>query len=93
MEKDPEAAFSWFTRAATQGVPEAQYQLGKAYQGGIGTKADPTQAYQWLTLASRKFDDVKPELEEVRKSLQPDQREAADSLIRLYKPVAEDRTF
>jgi tetratricopeptide (TPR) repeat protein len=46
----PQAA-SWFRKAALQGLPQAQLQLGLLLQDGKGMNVDKTQAYQWLLMS------------------------------------------
>jgi TPR repeat protein len=45
-------AFAWYTRSALKGDPHAQYRLGRAYERGLGTTADPVEACRWYMLAS-----------------------------------------
>jgi uncharacterized protein len=41
---DPKQAFELLTRAATAGSPEAQFELAKLYEQGIGVDPDPKRA-------------------------------------------------
>lgn len=41
---DPAAAADLFTRAADAGAPEAQFELAKLYEQGLGVPQDPAQA-------------------------------------------------
>lgn len=43
---DPEKAFEMFSMAATQGDPEAMFELGKLHEKGIGTKQDVAKALE-----------------------------------------------
>ena len=43
-EFDPAQAVGLLTRAATAGSPEAQFQLAKLYEPGIGVEPDPAKA-------------------------------------------------
>ena len=52
MEKDYAAAFAWFKKAADQGNPTAQFNIGLMYAGGAGVKADPVQAGAWYRTAA-----------------------------------------
>lgn len=47
-----EKAFHWFEKAAKQGEPQAQYQLGEMLLNGEGVKQDKVAAYSWFSLAS-----------------------------------------
>ncbi|MEC9412521.1 MAG: SPOR domain-containing protein [Pseudomonadota bacterium] len=47
-----EKAFHWFEKAAKQGDPQAQYQLGEMLLNGEGVKQDKVAAYSWFSLAS-----------------------------------------
>lgn len=47
-----EKAFHWFEKAAKQGDPQAQYQLGDMLLNGEGVKQDKVAAYSWFSLAS-----------------------------------------
>src|SRR5438309_4157829 len=55
----PEAAETTepFQQAALSGDPNAQLELGTAYQPGRGLRADPVVAYTWLTLAFANGDE------------------------------------
>jgi TPR repeat protein len=49
---DYEEAARWFKRAADQGLPEAQYQLGKCYEEGKGVSEDEVEAVKWYRKAA-----------------------------------------
>jgi len=49
---DPAAAFMWFLRAAEQGHPLAQRDLGLLYEAGWGVRQDLQEAYFWYSLAA-----------------------------------------
>ena len=40
-------------KAADQGVPEAQFNLGKCHQEGQGVDADALEAFKWFDLAAK----------------------------------------
>lgn len=44
---------SWFLKAATAGMPLAQYEIGKSLIRGEGCQADVQKGIQWLTLAAQ----------------------------------------
>ena len=45
-------ATKWYKRAAEQGLPEAQYNLGIRYHRGIGTKRDEKTALEYISAAA-----------------------------------------
>ncbi len=45
-------AIQWYTKAALQGVAEAQYQLSKMYKQGQGTDKDEVLALNWIKKAA-----------------------------------------
>ncbi len=51
-DADPAAAFSWLRRAAEQGHPLAQRDLGLLYEAGWGVTQDLQEAYFWYSLAA-----------------------------------------
>ena len=51
---DHVAALGWFTQAAEQGQVEAQFELGRIYRDGLGTRADGNAAVSWLERAAEK---------------------------------------
>jgi len=48
---NPAEAVQWFRKAAMQGLPQAQQQLGMLLKQGQGTAADKPEAYVWLVLS------------------------------------------
>ncbi len=49
---DPAEAFDYLKRAAEAGSAEAQYELGRALEKGIGASQDPAEAIRWYRLAA-----------------------------------------
>ena len=49
-------AVKWYSRAAEQGDPNAQYLLGLAYDKGHGVRRNAVLAYMWLDLAAARAD-------------------------------------
>jgi len=43
------------TRAADQGIADAQFNLGNMYAKGRGVPQDYTLAYMWLNLAAARY--------------------------------------
>jgi hypothetical protein len=52
VERDPKMAAYWYEKAAGNGSPEAQNQIGYFYQAGIGVARDSKRAFHWYQLAS-----------------------------------------
>jgi TPR repeat protein len=42
------SALWWFRKAAEQGVPEAEFEVGAAYSLGRGVEQDDAEAYKWF---------------------------------------------
>lgn len=42
----------WFRKAADQGLPAAQYNLGASYRAGRGVSQDPAEAVAWFRKAA-----------------------------------------
>ena len=51
VEEDWEASNNWYRRAAEQGHPRGQSQLGLIYAIGMGVPQDSITGYMWLELA------------------------------------------
>ena len=51
LRADFKTAARTFGDLALEGVPEAQFMLGRMYAAGQGFERDPVRAYSWLTLA------------------------------------------
>ena len=45
-----------YRTAAEQGDPQAQFQLGRCYEKGIGTAVDSVEAVKWYTRAAEQND-------------------------------------
>lgn len=57
VPKDESKALEWWTRAAAQGHPKAQYNLGMMYSsGGDGVPKDAAKAAQWYQKAAEQGD-------------------------------------
>ena len=41
----------WFRKAAEQGSPEGQYNLGLMYRQGLGVQKNEREAEKWIGLA------------------------------------------
>lgn len=51
-------AFALYRQAAEEGETGAQVQLGYCYERGIGTQADPQEAFKWYERAAQDGDEV-----------------------------------
>jgi TPR repeat protein len=56
-DPDMVKAVYWFRRAAVQGDPIGQLNLGEHYLTGQGVKRAPVEAYMWLSLAAARGND------------------------------------
>ncbi|KAK3820647.1 MAG: hypothetical protein J3R72DRAFT_529178 [Linnemannia gamsii] len=52
IEKDNTKAFEWFLKSSLQGLPEAQFQVARAYMVGLGVGQDLPKATEWLHKAA-----------------------------------------
>jgi hypothetical protein len=57
IPKNPEAALSWFLKAAEQGHPKAQAAVGSAHLMGNGAEQDLMQALMWYQLSANGGDE------------------------------------
>ncbi len=49
---DHQKAFSWFNKAANEGLAESQFNVAIALQGGLGTRKDMVTSYKYYILCS-----------------------------------------
>ena len=60
-------AAKWFLKAAENGVPDAQFQIGVYYARGDGVEQNMVEAYKWLTVAKlynhKRAEEARAELE------------------------------
>jgi uncharacterized protein len=52
IEQDQKQAAYWYRKAAEQGHPEAQYNLGRLYATGAGVPRDQDEALRWVRAAA-----------------------------------------
>jgi hypothetical protein len=52
VDKDPQAAASWYRSSAEQGYDKAQAVLGLFYATGVGVPRDTSEAVRWWKLAA-----------------------------------------
>jgi TPR repeat protein len=80
---DYPAAASLFRKAAAQGLPQAQQQLGELHKQGRGVNADKFEAYIWLLLSFEAGNQaVANELQELEAALGSNQVEQAKTRAR-----------
>ncbi|MBS7327267.1 MAG: sel1 repeat family protein [Oxalobacter sp.] len=89
LSPDDQICSMWMKRAAEHGHKDAQYNLGRMYEEGIGMRRDMVQAYSWYSVAYDNGyvmagDKAKNALEK----LSPKQREEAQRLIGIYKTIS-----
>jgi len=53
IARDDTLAATWIARAAEQGHPLAQFDLGELYRTGRGVAADPARAVEWFRRAAQ----------------------------------------
>ena len=75
-------AVKWYRRAAEQGNPVAQANLGRLYENGQGVQQDYTLAHMWLNLAGTNFEEARELRDTVAKQMTPAQITEAQRLAR-----------
>lgn len=60
--QNAQKAANWIRRAAMQGAPQAQFQLGVLYSAGIGVPKNEAMAYAWLSTALEGMEDDIPDV-------------------------------
>jgi len=80
--KDYAGAAIWLQRAALQGLPQAQQQLGLLLQQGRGVPEDKFGAYVWLLLSSEAQRSSSNDLQALEADLGSNQVEQAKSKAR-----------
>jgi hypothetical protein len=67
-------ALKWFKMAADQGYDEAQYYLGRLYEGGFGVPKDAVEAFKWYQLATTQLhEEAKDHLDRLKDTLTAEQ--------------------
>jgi localization factor PodJL len=56
QEPDYFRAYKWFSLGAAHGLKDSQFNLAVLLERGLGTKADPTEALFWYTVAASQKD-------------------------------------
>lgn len=83
-------AVSWFKRAAARGLGPSQYNLGKAYEAGIGVPQNLSEAYFWLSLAAAQAPPGQPwaaERDAVAARLPPQELAAIQQKAGQFRPL------
>jgi TonB family protein len=92
VNKDSTEAARWLQKAAEQDDVVGQLYFGKACMDGDGVPIDFVQAYQWFTLAKRgQAAQAASLLDQLRSKMKPSEIEAAQALLRDFKPKAPSR--
>jgi len=87
VPKDYATTLSWFRRAAAQGDPDAQVNLGMMYGGGFGVPQDYVTAHMWLNLAAAGGDkDAVKARAVLAARMTPAQIAEAQNMAREWKP-------
>lgn len=82
---DYKIAVDYLTKAADQGLPEAQNALGVAYRNGLGVPMDKLESYKWFGLAARQGMDLAIQnLADVTFELTPKEQEEAKLRVGLW---------
>jgi hypothetical protein len=58
VPQDPAKAIRWWRKAADQGLPAAQYNLGLMYENEEGVSQDLAEAAKWYRKAAEQGDDA-----------------------------------
>ena len=91
VPQDHAEAALWYRKAAEQGDPDAQFNLGLSYAGGEGVPQDDAEAHMWLSLAASRASGEDAKLFAKRRELlanrmPPQQIAQAQSRAREWKP-------
>jgi TPR repeat protein len=87
IAQDKKEALKWFRKAADQGLPEAQYELGQLYQSGETVEKDRIESLKWYVLAAnQKHPKAAKAAKELRKTLSPSQITEAEKRAKSFTP-------
>jgi TonB family protein len=85
--EDEQLGLSYLEKAASQGLPRAQFLMGE-HIARMGASADYPKAYMWLTLAQRGGEKHSAKaLKELNSKIRPDQLQAGQVLVDDWKPT------
>ena len=57
VDLDLNKSAKWYKKAAKQGLPQAQIQIGRYYEGGVGVDRDLKEAAKWYKKAAEQKND------------------------------------
>ena len=91
VPKDYKLAVKCFTKAAEQGLADAQSMVGVCYADGLGVAKNPIEGYAWYNIAIANGDeDAKEWIKEIE--LSPEQLIEAQSLsTEIYKRIEANK--
>ncbi|MGJ3231968.1 MAG: peptidoglycan-binding protein [Oceanicaulis sp.] len=85
------AAARWFEQGALHGVRDSQFNMALLYQEGYGVPQSPADALAWFTIAGNAGDeDAARRAQELRPTLSPDARRAAQEAAAGFTPRTAD---
>jgi hypothetical protein len=83
---DDRQAMEWYRKAAEQGLPQAQINLGIMYEEGEGGPADFVQAYFWYAMADSQGDSQGPQAKrEIAAKMTPAQVAEAEQKVKAWR--------
>jgi localization factor PodJL len=89
---DYDKAFRWFKAAAEHGLQDSQFNLAVLYQRGLGTQANPQEAYFWFAMAGANNDaDAQARADKLAAAMKPEDVLALKSRIAAFSPVPTDQ--
>ncbi|MBB3934382.1 peptidoglycan-binding protein [Aureimonas phyllosphaerae] len=81
-KSEPANAAKWFIQAADHGMRDSQYNLGILFARGAGVEQDLAKSYRWFGIVASAGDkDAAAKMQEVGKTMSPEQRQALDTEI------------
>ena len=94
---DLEEAAEWIERAAEQGNPQAQHEIGKMYWDGAGLRPNKVTGHMWMGLAVESLTGVESQnwielsieiLSEMAGAMSPDEVQEANKLRMEWSPTS-----
>jgi localization factor PodJL len=91
IKKDPTEAARWFSKAASLGLVDSQFNLAVLYERGTGVPQSLIDAYKWYAIAASGGDkESKARIDALGTQLSADDRAAAQHAADAFKPAAPD---
>ena len=91
-QKDLTQAAQWFSRAASLGFADSQFNLAVLYERGMGVQQSPIDAYKWYAIAAAQGDsESKARLQVLSTQLSPAEMSAAQKAAAEFRPLPVDR--